>query len=218
MATVDPNELSSFIQVERSVAIWSSPFLRLPFLTSLDLTALVTSIDSSLANGGNYFTPHKNKKGKAAEVDTIQTLALLSSPLLYPNLNGPSSLESLILCVKICCDQVNLLSRASSSFKDSFVVSRLYLRSLQVNLSIIQDHLEAGPGITDIPLRSAWEGIIFVKGSLMDVVSQIVFAFFSLLQERSVENLISQALSSFPPPISGSQFYPFFSLFSLKLR
>ena len=88
ITTVNPKDLSSFMKAERLVAIWSSLFSRLPSLTSSELTALVTSVYSSLANGGNYLTPNKNKGVKATEENTMQTLLLPSSPLLYPDSNG----------------------------------------------------------------------------------------------------------------------------------
>ena len=100
---------------------------------------------------------------------------------------------------------------------------------MQVELSLIKDHLGTNPGITYVPLRSAWEGIMFVKGTITDIVFQLPSSSLSLQQELSVKVLISTTLSSFPPPMSESQVYniidnkfnstgSIFSSLSLQLR
>jgi len=131
--------------------------------------------------------------------------------------------------VKLCCNQVNLLSRASLNFKDSFVVSKKYLHSLQVDLSLIRDHLGTDPGITYIPLRSTWEGIVFIRGTITNNFSQLSSSSLILQQGLSVKALISTTLSSFPPPMLVSKVHnivdnkftsisPNFNSFSLQLR
>ena len=197
ITTVNPKDLSSFMKAERLVAIWPSLFPRLPSLTSSEITALVTSVDFSLANGGDYLTPNKNKGVKAAEESTMQTLSLPPPPLLYPDSNSSPSLQPLLVCIKICCDQVNIFARASLNCKDSFVVSQNHLHSLQVDLSLIKDHIGTDPGIMDIPLRSTWEVIMFVNGTITDIVSQLPSSSLSLQQELSIKAPISTTLSSF---------------------
>ena len=78
ITTINPKDLFSFMKAERSVAIWSSLLLRLPSLTSPELTTLVASVDSSLANEDDYLTPYKNKRIKTTEENMMQTLSLSS--------------------------------------------------------------------------------------------------------------------------------------------
>ena len=68
------------------------------------------------------------------------------------------------------CKQVFVLSLATGSFSSGMTTNNnnieSSLASLGIQLNLSQDSLGSDPGVTDCPLRSAWEGIKFLKDTI----------------------------------------------------
>ena len=65
---------------------------------------------------------------------------------------------------------------------------------LWVELALVQDSISSDPGIVDIPLRSTWEGISFLKISLLQVINTVQSSVY--LSTPQVQSLINHSLAA----------------------
>ena len=68
------------------------------------------------------------------------------------------------------------------------------LSSLGIQLNLCQDSLGSDPGVTDYPLRSAWEEIKFLKDKIEGGVSNVVPS-VTLLQVNALIGKAAQSLT-----------------------
>ena len=96
------------------------------------------------------------------------------------------------------CKQVFNLSLATGSMSSGIASNNnnieSSLSSLGIQLNLCQDSLGSDPGVTDYPLRSAWEGIKFLKDKIEGGVSNVVPS-VTLLQVNALIGKAAQSLT-----------------------
>ena len=160
--------LSSLLNAERSVKVWSSLLPSLPSLSPLDIKNLVVSIHQT---AGNFKTPFKNKIASftsAVQVDNTENLVLRDSSLRYP-VSKRNTLVSVIY------GHIDGLSANSENLRGDFhkLETTLVadLGELDCQFSLLRDTLGSDPGIPDVPFRNPVGGDCFLKGFIGGITS-----------------------------------------------
>ena len=192
---IDREMIDTLLATERTISVRTTLLPSLISLTSEECVALVKSVDSVVEAKADYFTPKKPKKEEAF----LQHSSFITTQLVDPTVdfdvllnaaNFPPFFERL-------CSTVDSLQHATLLLKNNSLAlnKQFALRDSTFGgeLSMLEDKLGSDPGLTDVHLRTAWEGIHFVHSVLLDVINN---GSSSSLQLDDVQRLLSPFIST----------------------
>ena len=107
--------------------------------------------------------------------------------------------ETFLPLFESLCKRVPSLQAASETLRVDSVASRrqliLHQQTFGGELTLLQDRLGCDPGLTDVPLRSSWEGISFLHSLVLESLQPNVV---SPLLQQQITTLFQQLL---PPTL-----------------
>ena len=161
VSSISSTILQSLLQLERTVSFWTSLLPRISFLPAADLNNLISTLDAAVAVPPNHFTPQKSKSTAASRA--LDSISFLDNPLvqaddvLAVSSSDPDTLFPLL------CSRIEMLHLSFEKLRTGLVDCQTILadsfQSLGIKVELLRDHLGSDPRLTDVHLRSVWEGI-----------------------------------------------------------
>ena len=153
------------LAIERTVEVWSSLLPRLPSLPSSEVSELVTYVDLAVDGKCNFQIPSKKQRAPGKVNFDLTNLSFVADNIV--------ATKDLDILLPLLCDRVNSLNSATEQLRQGFASSSSVVPTdvskLHLDLILLRDNLGSDPGLTTLPLRSAWEGITFTKHALAEL-------------------------------------------------
>ena len=199
VTTLPPSKVQYLLLEERSAKAWTSLLPRITSLPESEPSLLATDLDKTTLQANDYLSPSKSKRAPLITVDSFENSAFLSSgdPLLTPLLDRVDTtiLSSVLPVIVKHSDAVStilhLVGRAVVGTTEFFSED---LSSLEVEVGLLQDTLGVDPGLADIQLCTAWEGLQWLHSRLKTLES--TFGSNQGVSVAQVSSIISASLSS----------------------
>ena len=157
------------LALEFPVKFWSSFLPRVLSCSIVEVQELIASLDSSSKKRSEFIIPKKKLK-----VDVgIANLAFIFFVNVFKiSDSSQATFESMWPQLR---DRIVTLSHVvvllGSSFSASVKTTSCDASSVMVALGLLQDVLGSDDDLTDVPLRSCWQGMCFVNQTLTDLFS-----------------------------------------------
>ena len=159
----------------------------------------MSTLDVAVAVPPNHFTPQKRKSTAASRA--LDSTTFLATPLLQADdvLAVSSDSDTLF---PLLCSRIDMLHLSSEKLRTGLVDCQTSLadsfQSLGIEVELLRDNLGSDPGLTDVPLRSAWEGIAWVKASVADALKSALPVLQNIpppLSQQDVQKIVASSLA-----------------------
>ena len=136
-----------------------------------EASSLAAVLDDTMGKINDYLFPSKPKRARLSAVKSFTKKTFLSSidPRLSSLIRGVNTTTfSSVLLVVIAhsddaSDTLHLVGRAVVATSEGFAVD---LFSFEIEVGLLQDKLGVDPGLAEINLRTAWEGLQWLYSEL----------------------------------------------------
>ena len=167
-----PSKIKSLLLEERAAEAWSSLIPILFSLPASEASSLVVVLDDTVGKINDYLFPSKPKRARLSVVKSFTKKTFLSSsdPRLSSLIRGvgTTTLSSVLLVVIAqfddASDTLHLVGRTVVAASEGFAVG---LFSFEVEVGLLQDKLGVDPGLAEIHLRTAWEGLQWIYSEII---------------------------------------------------
>ena len=196
ISAVDSSIIVQLLSAARSVEVWTSLLPRLSSLPAIEIGALLSSLDLAVEERSYYTTPLKLKRPRLGQ-SSLKDTSFLAPPIVEHSVDILSlQPETFLPLFESLCKRVASLQAASETLRVDYIASRqqliLYQQTFRGELTLLQDRLGCDPGLTDVPLRSSWEGISFLHSLVLESLQPNVV---SPLLQQQITTLFQQLLS-----------------------
>ena len=160
------------LSAARSVEVWTSLLPRFSSLPALEIGVLLSSLDLAVEERSYYATPLKLKRPRLGQ-SSLKDTSFLAPPIVDLTVDILSlQPETFLPLFDSLCKRVVSLQAASETLRVDSVASRqqliLHQQTFGGELTLLQDRLGCDPGLTDVSLRSSWEGISFLHSLMFE--------------------------------------------------